>query len=88
MRLAARIGRGGAAAEEGEDRMRIVIRVDGMRCDHCAQAVRGALLKTAGVASASVDLRENSAAVEFDEGVATPDALIRAIEAQGFDAAV
>lgn len=56
--------------------------IEGMRCQHCVQAVKTALEAVEGVAAVEVDLTAKKATVE---GAATNQALTTAIEDSGFD---
>jgi len=69
-----------AGSESGEDRTEL--RITGMSCSHCADAVRRALLECPGVRDATVDLRGGTAAV-LGEG-AEFVTLKRAVEALGY----
>ena len=59
------------------------LKIDGMSCGHCAMHVQQALAAVVGVESAEVDLQAGEAIVE---GSAEVDALIRAVEAEGYAA--
>ncbi|ARF14619.1 copper chaperone CopZ [Sporosarcina ureae] len=61
------------------------LNVKGMTCNHCVQAVEGALTELSGVERALVDLKANSVAVEYDESVVTVEQMTEAIEDQGYD---
>lgn len=63
----------------------ITLNVQGMTCNHCVQAVEGALTELSGVERALVDLQANNVAVQFDESVVTTGQMKEAIEEQGFD---
>jgi Cu+-exporting ATPase len=58
----------------------------GMTCASCQHHVEAALKATAGVNSAHVDLIANRALVDYDPVIATPNALVEAIRAAGYDA--
>jgi Cu+-exporting ATPase len=64
----------------------ITLPILGMTCASCQHHVEEALRSTARVESAHVDLIANRAQVEYDPLAATPDALIEAIRAAGYDA--
>ena len=64
----------------------LTLPVLGMTCASCQHHVEEALKSTAGVKSAHVDLIANRAQVDYDPLIATPDALIEAIRAAGYDA--
>ncbi len=57
-----------------------------MTCASCQHHVEEALLATAGVASAHVDLMAHRASVVFDPAMAAPEKLIEAIRGAGYDA--
>lgn len=62
----------------------IELKVEGMTCDHCEQAVRQALARVPGVTAVLVvDRAQQRATVEGD---ADPAALIAAIKDEGFQA--
>ncbi|OYD08918.1 copper chaperone CopZ [Paludifilum halophilum] len=63
------------------------LKVEGMTCDHCKQAVKGALEKVQGVKKAEVDLKEKTATVQYDESQANTDQMKEAVEDQGYDIA-
>jgi P-type Cu+ transporter len=58
----------------------------GMTCAACQHHVEQALLATAGVESARVDLMAHRANVVFNPAVAQPEALVAAIRGAGYDA--
>lgn len=61
------------------------LRVDGMTCGHCVQAVTTALRAVPGVERALVTLDSGLAEVEGD---ADQQALLQAVEAEGYQARV
>ncbi|WP_243031710.1 CopZ family metallochaperone [Thermus altitudinis] len=61
------------------------LKVEGMTCNHCVMAVQRALMKVPGVERAEVSLERAEALVE---GKADPEALIRAVEEEGYRAAL
>ncbi|CAM3000229.1 copper ion binding protein [Paenibacillus sediminis] len=61
----------------------ITLKVEGMSCNHCVNAVEGAI-KNAG-ASGKVDLASKSVAIEFDENKVSLEKIKEAIEDQGYD---
>ena len=64
-----------------------LIKVEGMSCNHCKQAVEKAALTLPGVATAEVNLAEKSLRVEYDPGKSTLDDIRAAIDDAGFTAA-
>jgi copper chaperone len=63
-----------------------VLKVSGMTCGHCVQAVRQALESQDGVERADVDLQAGRAQVEYDEGRVTPRQLANAVMDEGYEA--
>jgi len=59
-------GKRQSTAKPGENEHAFVLPVKGMTCEHCARAVRQALMGCAGVASAEVDLRSGMATISGD----------------------
>lgn len=62
-----------------------ILKVSGMTCNHCVQAVEGALTELSGVERALVDLKANNVAVQYDESAVTVTQMAESIEDQGFD---
>lgn len=62
-----------------------VISVPEIHCDHCKNSIEGALQPLAGVQTASVDVPQATVAVTYDPDTVTRDALVAAIEEQGYD---
>jgi copper chaperone CopZ len=69
-----------------EQTMRTTLKIGGMSCEHCVKAVKTALEEVAGVRSAKVSLKDNSALVDHGDGV-TLAALKAAVEEAGYEAA-
>jgi copper chaperone len=65
--------------------MAITLRITGMTCGHCVGSVTKALQAVPGVEKASVSLDPGRAQVD---GKASPEALVRAIEEEGYKAQV
>lgn len=66
--------------------MKIVMKIDGMACEHCEARVKKTLEASEGVASAAVDHKTGTAVVEIADGAdvdATIAALKAAVEADG-----
>lgn len=68
-----------------ENKMEIVLKVEGMMCAHCKAHVEGALLKIDGVKSAVASLEKNNVVVTIDKDV-DKNILIHAIEEAGYKA--
>ncbi|PRZ13813.1 copper chaperone [Laceyella sediminis] len=62
---------------------KVELRVEGMSCGHCVNAIEGALKKLH--AHAVVDLASKTVTVEFDENDLSVDRIKEAIEEQGYD---
>ncbi|GGG93223.1 copper chaperone CopZ [Staphylococcus pragensis] len=62
-----------------------VIKVDGMSCDHCRNAIESALAKINGVRTAEVDLDKNEVRVDYDDNKVSMQEMKDAIEDQGYD---
>ena len=60
------------------------LKVEGMTCGHCAQAVTGALQKLRGVERAQVDLNAGRARVEYDEAQTDVQTMIQAVSDEGY----
>ena len=71
----------GNATRDSEQRLKI----EGMHCASCAQAVEKALLKVKGVASASVNLLTEQATVTHSQDIST-ETLVAAVEGAGYKA--
>lgn len=65
-----------------------MLRVDGMNCEMCVRSVVRALDAIPGVTRASATLDGRSATVEHEAGIPRNEALIEALELQGYDARV
>jgi copper chaperone len=63
------------------------LRVTGMTCGHCVQAVERALRDQGGVRAARVELESGLAEVEY-EGDLPAEQLIGAVEGEGYTATV
>ncbi|WP_172253520.1 copper ion binding protein [Saccharibacillus deserti] len=59
------------------------LNVEGMSCNHCVQAVEGAV-KEAG-AEGKVDLGAKTVDISYDESAVNLDTIKAAIEDQGYD---
>jgi len=63
---------------------KIVLKVDGMSCEHCAKAVTNAVSGISGTQDVSVDLKNGMVSFSFDSGKETLDAIASAITEEGF----
>lgn len=65
--------------------MKKTLRVEGMSCGHCKNAVETAVKSLPGVAFAEVDLAAKTLTVEFDDTKADIEQVRAAIEDVGFE---
>ncbi len=78
-----------AAAPAGSDSVgKVTLAVMGMTCASCSAVVEKTLGKLPGVGKASVNLANETAAVEFDPAIVGIDDLVGAIRGAGYDAIV
>jgi copper chaperone len=61
----------------------VTLKVEGMSCGHCVNAIEGAVKKLG--ANGKADLAAKSVTVEFDESKVTLGAIKEAIEDQGYE---
>ncbi|MDM5229565.1 cation transporter [Cytobacillus sp. NJ13] len=66
---------------------KVSLKVVGMTCSHCEEAVKNALLSIDGVASVAIALHDEHADIEYDSKKADKENLIKAIEDQGYGVA-
>ncbi|MGE5466361.1 MAG: heavy-metal-associated domain-containing protein [Ignavibacteria bacterium] len=64
-----------------------VLKVSGMSCGGCVKSVTNVLQELPGVSRAEVSLEKGEAAVEFEPGKVTREAMAQAIADAGFEAA-
>jgi copper chaperone len=62
-----------------------VLNVEGMSCEHCVRAVKGAVGALGGVSDVAVDLKAKTVTVEHDAAQATVEQIRNEIEEQGYD---
>ncbi|HUH13707.1 MAG TPA: cation transporter [Longimicrobiales bacterium] len=62
------------------------LKVEGMTCGHCVQAVKVALEGLEGVRSAQVDLQSGRATVDYEEGRVEQRQMVGAIMDEGYTA--
>ena len=62
------------------------LKIDGMTCGHCVQAVTRALQGTEGVRDAQVDLQAGRAQVEYEESRTNPGDLAAVVTDEGYTA--
>lgn len=69
-----------------KDTKSVTLKVEGMTCRLCAPAVKKALERVEGVRAAEVNFKKKEAYVEYEEGKATVEDMIKAVEGVGFKA--
>lgn len=62
-----------------------VLKVEGMSCSHCVNAVTKAVTALDGVSGVNVDLEGKTVTVDFDENQITLESIGNAIEEEGYD---
>jgi len=66
----------------------ITLAVPDISCGHCKGSIEGAVNPLEGVESAVVAIDERNVAVEYDGSEATMEAIVAAIDEQGYEVAV
>jgi copper chaperone len=64
------------------------LKIQGMTCGHCVDAVESALRGRGGVRNATVHLEEGAAEVEYDETAVSPEQLVEVVEEEGYSAGI
>lgn len=64
---------------------KITLKVEGMSCNHCVNAIEGTVGKLDGVSSTKVNLSEGNVEVEFDSSKVSLDKIKDTIDDQGYD---
>ena len=63
---------------------KIVVKVEGMSCEHCVRSVTRALNALSGVGGVAVDLKAGTVTVEHDPGITDVEKIKTEIEDQGY----
>lgn len=63
----------------------MTLEVNGMTCDHCEKAVKGALEELEGVHGVEVDVDSGKVNVVYDESYVSKTMMKKSIEAQGYE---
>ncbi len=63
----------------------VILKVEGMSCSHCENAVKKAVGGLKGVDQVSVSLEGKTVTVDFDASLVSPENIKEAIEDQGYD---
>lgn len=62
-----------------------VLKVEGMSCSHCVNAVTKAVTALAGVSGVNVDLEGKTVTVDYEEEKVSLENIAEAIEDEGYD---
>ena len=62
----------------------LVVTIEGMHCDGCAETIRGLLAVEAGVKASSVSFKDGSARVLYDPAAIDEAKLVAAVEKGGY----
>ena len=65
----------------------VTLNVPDISCGHCKSSIEGAVAPMEGVATAEVTIDARTVDVSFDEAAVDLEAIITAIEDQGYDVA-
>ncbi|QHZ45589.1 MULTISPECIES: copper chaperone CopZ [Bacillus] len=63
------------------------LKVEGMSCNHCVQAVEGSVGELGGVEAVKVDLGAGTVEISFDSEKVSLKEIVDTIEDQGYDVA-
>ena len=63
----------------------VKLNVRGMTCGNCARSIERKLTSTPGVSKATVDLVNQNATVDYDDGAVKPETLAAAVRQLGFE---
>ena len=61
------------------------LRVHGMTCDNCSRTVERTLASVPGVTKVTVDLKGQSAHIEYDKNLVTQQTLAEAVRDLGYE---
>ncbi len=65
----------------------VTLNVPDISCNHCKMSIEGAVNELSGIGSAEVDIEGRTVAISFDENSQDLDAIVSAIEEQGYEVA-
>ncbi|WP_040225232.1 copper chaperone CopZ [Bhargavaea cecembensis] len=63
----------------------LVLQVEGMSCNHCVNAVEGAVKELNGADTVKVNLDQGTVEVKYNEDLVSDQQIKDAIEEQGYD---
>ena len=70
---------------QAADEKKVELKIKGMGCEMCANAIEKVISRCAGVMDCDVSYKEGKATIEIEVGKAKAGEIIEAIEAAGFD---
>ena len=73
--------------DDGNQATTITLSVPDISCAHCKSSIEGAVAPLEGVTSAEVAIEERTVDVSYEADAIQLDAIIEAIEDQGYDVA-
>lgn len=62
----------------------VTLKIEGMRCDGCAQTIRGLIEREPGVKTTTVSFEDGAARVLYDPATVDENRLVAAVEKPGF----
>jgi copper chaperone len=65
----------------------MTLNVPDISCDHCKSSIEGAVAELSGIEKVEVHIDAKTVDVAFDEAMVQRDAIVGAIEDQGYDVA-
>ncbi len=65
----------------------LTLSVPEIHCDHCKHSIEGAVAALDGVAAVEVAVEDRTVQLRYDPDAVAPDAVIEAIEEQGYEVA-
>ncbi|MGI9528817.1 MAG: copper ion binding protein [Acidimicrobiia bacterium] len=65
----------------------VTLSVPDISCGHCKSSIEGAVAPLEGVATAEVTIEARTVDVNFDESIVNLDAIVAAIDEQGYEVA-
>ena len=63
----------------------VVLKVNGMSCQHCVNSIHDVVAQIVGVKQVKVDLKSKLVEVEYDQSFTNELLIVECIEDQGFD---
>jgi len=70
--------------QKEKDIVRMEMKINGMHCEGCEQAVAGAVVSQEGAIEAFARFKDGYAVARFDRAVLSPEQVVAAIEKKGY----